>query len=193
MDRNDYSGNQNVGSTGGGAGFGNAGNTEGAQGFGAGSTANVGQGFSGNSSGASGQSDQASGLADRARSMAGSAQDKLADVGSTVRDKAGNLKNSLADALDSGADKLQQRGQGGAGSRLAGSTGTGGMAIEGDGRMAEVTGRMAGGMHATADWLRDADLDGLRTSVEQQVRDHPGRSLLIAAGVGYLIGKAFRK
>ena len=192
MDRNDYSGNQNAGGTGGGAGFGNAGNTEGAQGFGAGSTANVGQGFSGSSSGASGQSNE-SGLADRARSMAGSAQDKLADVGSTVRDKAGNLKNSLADALDSGADKLQQRGQGGAGSRLVGSTSAGGMAIEGDGRMAEVTGRMAGGMHATADWLRAADLDGLRTSVEQQVRDHPGRSLLIAAGVGYLLGKAFRK
>ena len=192
MDRND-SGNQDVGSTGGGAGFGNAGNTEGAQGYAAGSTANVGQGFSGSASGASGQPSQDGGLADKARSIAGSAQDKLADVGSTVRDRAGNLKNSLADALDTGADKLHQRAQGGVGGRLAGSTGTSGVAIQSDGRIAEVGDRVASGMHATADWLREADLDGLKTGIERQVRDHPGRSLLIAAGVGYLLGKAFRK
>jgi hypothetical protein len=53
--------------------------------------------------------------------------------------------------------------------------------------------RVAGGMDATADWLRQADLDGLRASVEQQVKEHPGRTLLIAAGLGYLLGKALRK
>jgi hypothetical protein len=29
--------------------------------------------------------------------------------------------------------------------------------------------------------------------VERQVKDHPGRTLLVALGVGYLLGKAFRK
>ena len=56
-----------------------------------------------------------------------------------------------------------------------------------------MTDRVAGGMDATADWLRDADLDGLRASIETQVKEHPGRTLLIAAGVGYLLGKALRK
>ena len=28
--------------------------------------------------------------------------------------------------------------------------------------------------------------------LEKQVKEHPGRTLLIAAGLGYLIGKAFR-
>jgi hypothetical protein len=59
--------------------------------------------------------------------------------------------------------------------------------------MAQVSGRVAGGMQATADWLRDADLDSLRSGVERQVKEHPGRTLLIAVGVGYLLGKALRK
>ncbi len=144
---------------------------------------------SGSTGATGGMSDQG-GMKDRARDLAGNAQEKLADVGSTMRERAGNLKDSLADALETGADRLRQRGQGG---QLAGSTGTGGMAVTGDGRVGQVTDRVAGGMDATADWLRDADLDGLRTSIEQQVKDHPVRTLLIAAGLGYLLGKALRK
>lgn len=131
----------------------------------------------------------AGGVADRARELAGNAQEKLADVGSTVRERAGNIKDSLADALDSGADKLRARGQGG---QLAGA-GAGSVAVTDDGRMTQVTDKVAGGMEATADWLRDADLDGLRSSIETQVKEHPGRTLLIAAGLGYLLGKALRK
>jgi hypothetical protein len=58
--------------------------------------------------------------------------------------------------------------------------------------MAQMSGQVAGGMEKTADWLRDADLDGLRMGIEQQVKEHPGRTLLIAAGLGYLLGKALR-
>jgi hypothetical protein len=131
------------------------------------------------------------GMKDRARELAGSAQERLADVGSTVRDRAGNLKESLADALETGADKLRAR-TGGDG-QLAGSTGSGSLALETDGRAAQVTDRVATGMQASADWLRDADLDGMKTSIEKQVKEHPGRTLLIAVGLGYLIGKALRK
>jgi len=48
-------------------------------------------------------------------------------------------------------------------------------------------------MQSSADWLRDADLDGLKTGIERQVKEHPGRTLLIAVGIGYLLGKALRK
>ena len=58
--------------------------------------------------------------------------------------------------------------------------------------MAQVNNKVASGMESTADWLRDADLNNLRTGIERQVKEHPGRTLLIAAGLGYLIGKAFR-
>ena len=141
-----------------------------------------------------GSADQ--GVADRARSIAGSAQEKLADVGSSVRERAGHMKDSLADALDAGAEKLRQRATASAmtsSDTLAGATTSGGTAIASDGKMSQVNNRVAGGMSATADWLRDADLDGLKSGIERQVKEHPGRTLLVAVGVGYLLGKALRK
>jgi ElaB/YqjD/DUF883 family membrane-anchored ribosome-binding protein len=137
---------------------------------------------------------QVSNMTDRARELTGNAQEKLADVGSNVRDRAGQMKDTLADALESGADKLRARGGAqGSGNTLAGATGGSSVAVGEDGQVAQLSNRVAGGMDATADWLREADLDGLRASVEQQVKEHPGRTLLIAAGLGYLLGKAFRK
>ena len=127
-------------------------------------------------------------LKDRAKGAIGSANERLADVGSTVREKAGSMKNKLASALESGAERLR----GNSGGSLAGATTAGSTAIEGDGRLSQVSERVAGGMDATADWLRDADIDGIKTGIERQVKEHPGRTLLIAAGLGYLIGRAFR-
>jgi len=152
------------------------------------------QGTSSQGAGAASGS-QAGSLADRARDIAGTAQEKLADVSSTVRDRAGHLKDSLADALDTGADRLRARADAADTSgdgQLAGAGG-GSIAMSEDGRMTQVTDRVAGGMEATADWLRDADLDSLKLGIERQVKEHPGRSLLIAVGVGYLLGKALRK
>lgn len=131
------------------------------------------------------------GIADRARGVAGSAKEKLANVGSTVREQAGTAKDKLADALESGADKLRQRAGSGT-QQLAGETGSTGLAVS-DNRVNQVSEKVAGGMQATADWLRDADLDSMRSGVERQVKEHPGRTLLIAVGLGYLLGKAFRK
>jgi ElaB/YqjD/DUF883 family membrane-anchored ribosome-binding protein len=131
-----------------------------------------------------------SGLADRTTSALGGAREKLGEVGSTMRDRAAGAKDSLADMLESGAEKLRQRSGDGS---LAGVSATGGATAVADDRVTQVTTKVAGGMDATADWLRDADLDSLKASVETQVKDHPGRTLLIAAGLGYLLGKALRK
>jgi len=180
-----------AGSTG---GYGNSGDISGSAGYGAGtggSSAGTSGGSSyGSSSGGStsGGSD-ASGIADRARDIAGNAKDKLADVGSSVRSGAGNAKDKLADALETGANKLRQRGGQG---QLSASTGSADVNVSGDG-VSQVSDRLAGGMQATADWLRDADIDSMRAGVERQVKEHPGRTLLIAVGLGYLLGKAFRK
>lgn len=132
-------------------------------------------------------------LADKAKNIASSAGDKLAGAGSTVRDKAGTWKNSLADALESGAEKLRTQGAGGG--QLAGASATGGsdtMIADGS-RVQGATNQIAGGLQASADWLRDADLDSMKSGIERQVKEHPGRTLAIAVGVGYLLGKAIRK
>lgn len=136
-------------------------------------------------------SDASQNIGDRARDIAGTARDRLADVGGTVRDRAGNIKDSLADALESGADKLRHRTPGGV--ALAGDAGATKVSAGVDHRTDGVSDKVAGGMQATADWLREADASSLTASIERQVKEHPGRTLLIAVGVGYLLGKALRK
>ena len=161
--------------------------------FGSGSTGSTGTTGTSDAGFSRDSSSDANSIADRAKSAASTAGEKLGDVGSSVRDRAGSLKNTLADALESGAEKL--RAQGAGGGQIAGASATGGTAdMVGEGnRLSEATNQLAGGLQASADWLRDADLDGLKSGVERQVKEHPGRTLAVAVGLGYLLGKAFRK
>jgi ElaB/YqjD/DUF883 family membrane-anchored ribosome-binding protein len=132
-------------------------------------------------------------LRDRAKNAIDTAGERLSGFGSTVRERTGTAKNRLADVLETGAERLRERAHAADG-QLAGATAgaADAQAIQGDGRVTQASDRLAGGLDATASWLREADLDTLKTGIEQQVRDHPGRTLLIAAGLGYLIGRAFR-
>ena len=204
---NDSFGNQNPGEASTGAGFGGTGGT-GSQAGSQGTNASGTGGFGGSASGSSGTGGYAgsadasfsrdtsidSGVADRARNAMGTAQEKLADAGSSVREKAGTLKNSLADALESGAEKLRQQAAGAG--QTAGAAATGesvGMVADQPNRVTDMSNQVAGGLQGAADWLRDADLDGLKSGLERQVKEHPGRTLAVAVGLGYLLGKAIRK
>lgn len=192
MERNDdLSGTGRGGSTG-GAGGATGGSTDGAAGnsnfsgsLGTSASENVGNIGATTGAGTHSSEGNAAGFSDRARDLVGTAGERLADVGSTVRDRAGTAKNSLADMLETGADRLGARQQGG-------MSGDGTMAMA-DTRMAQVNDRLASGMRSAANVLRDTDWDGIRTGIEKQVRENPGRSLLVAVGVGYLLGKALRR
>ena len=179
-----------TGGTSGGSGIGGSGSAGGygASGAGLGSTGTGSAGVSGASGGSMGGTGTEQGKMDRAKEQLGSARDKAKEGLSTAREKAGQLKNSLADKLDAGADRL--RGQGG--QQFATATGDGSVGVS-EGQLDRVARPLASGMHSTAEWLRENDLDSMKHGIEQQVRDHPGRTLLIAAGLGYLIGKAFRR
>ena len=102
------------------------------------------------------------------------------------RRKHGGLPAKLADGLQAGADALRQR-------RSAPSSGSGVTALVNDPALAEISDTLATGMESGADWLRDADLDKLKTGVEKQVKEHPGRTLLVALGAGFLLGKILRR
>ena len=110
------------------------------------------------------------------------AQNKLGQA----KEKARELQSTLADRLDAGADKLRQRSQS---ANLSGAAGSGSVGVVSEDRMAQVNDSVARGMQKSADWLRNGDL---KADIEHQVRENPGRTLLIALGVGYLLGKAFR-
>jgi hypothetical protein len=106
---------------------------------------------------------------------------------SSVKGKAAAIPSMLADGLEAGAEALRQR-------RASASSADGSaVAITNDPSISAVTDTLATGMQSSAEWLRDADLEKLKQGVEKQVKEHPARSLLVALGAGYLIGKALRR
>jgi len=113
---------------------------------------------------------------------------RVRGVASSVKEKASGLPAMLADGLQAGAEALRQR-RTSPGTSVAGSS----VAISNDPTIAAVTDTLASGMQSSADWLRDADIDKLKEGVEKQVKEHPARTLLVALGAGYLIGKALRR
>jgi ElaB/YqjD/DUF883 family membrane-anchored ribosome-binding protein len=48
-------------------------------------------------------------------------------------------------------------------------------------------------LNASAEYVRDMDAQKVKTDVQEQVRRNPGRSLLIAAAAGLIIGSLFRR
>lgn len=114
-------------------------------------------------------------------------RNRVKSVASSVKDKASGIPAMLADGLQAGAEALRRRRS------LTETSAGSSVAIADDPSLAVVTDTLASGMQSSADWLRDADIDRLKEGVERQVKEHPARSLLVALGAGYLIGKALRR
>lgn len=122
-------------------------------------------------------------------------------TGGKAREKASQLKATLADKLEQGAQKIRERtasyhkeGQpaaigtpGELGESTSAST-----SARAEHKLDRASESLAHGMESTANWVRNADLDKMKGNVEQQVRANPGRALLLAVGVGYLLGKVLR-
>jgi hypothetical protein len=175
-------------------GIGGLGNSSTSPSFGStgstGSGMGAGSGMGGSTSGASGASDASSRVQnakDVAADKLGQAKSAMSSGLGTAKDKASTLNASLADKLEAGANKLRQ---GGSGSPYAPSTGIdGSAALSSDQAMGQLGTRAADALQGTANFLREGDL---KASIESQVRTNPARTLLVALGVGYVLGKALR-
>ena len=166
--------------------FGSTGSTGSTGGYGA---ASSGSGMGGSGMGAG--TDDASSRMQNAKDMAadkfGQAKSAVSSGLGTVKEKASTLNTTLADKLEAGANKLRQ---GGSGSAYAPSTGIdGSAALSSDQGTSQLGVKAADAMQSTATFLREGDL---KASIEQQVRTNPARTLLVALGVGYVLGKALR-
>jgi hypothetical protein len=119
------------------------------------------------------------GMGQRAEEMKESAREKLG----ATKEKAQNLKATLADKLEQGAEKLRHK---------ASTTTVTEVGAETEQKARKASDRVASGMENTADWLRNADVDSMKSGLENQVRTNPGRTLLVALGLGYVVGRIFR-
>jgi hypothetical protein len=119
----------------------------------------------------------------RIERRAGEVREKARERLEVTRERASHLKTTLADKLEQGAGRLRQK---------ASSATTGEMDAETEGRVRKAGSKMADGMESTAEWLRGADVDSMKSGLENQVRSNPGRTLLVALGLGYVVGRMFR-
>ena len=87
--------------------------------------------------------------------------------------KFDNIKTTVADKLHDAADALRQK--------------------SGQGGTAAYAGQASDWLTNAADYVRDVDPAQLKTSVQEQVRTNPGRSLLIAVGAGLALGILLRR
>jgi hypothetical protein len=175
------------GSLGGSTGGGYGGSSYGGGTSGGGSTAGGSTGGYGSGSGSTGGDSQSRVQQGReaVTDAVSNVRDKAGDLASSARDRASNLKSTIADKLEAGAERLRSN-RGGA-QQFAG---TGGATAGTSDQLGQIGGRAADALQSTAEFLRDGDL---KATIEQQVKEHPGRTLLIALGLGYVLGKAFRR
>jgi hypothetical protein len=118
----------------------------------------------------------------------GQARDMASERLGQAKEKATQLKATLADRLEAGAQNLRERANR---PQLAGAGADGGATgLLSDDQLQRFAAPAADAMQKTADFLREGDL---KDTLEEQVRTNPGRSLLIALGIGYVIGKALRR
>ena len=110
--------------------------------------------------------------------------DKVEETPASVRDRAVQMKTQLADKLETGAGRLRQRATNT--KKIDNAIATTKQ------RVLETSDRVAAGMERSADWLRSANVSSFQQGLERQVRDNPGRTLLIAGAIGYLLGRAFK-
>ena len=185
MERN-ASDSMNTGGTSGVGGFGqDQGGMAGGTGSLGGGTTGLGTSTGGMGGSAFGETAGDGGATD-ATSRFQQGKEAVTDKLGQLKGRAGDLKSTLADRLEAGANSLRERGQSG---QLAGATGAGSVGVSDD-QLQKLSGTAANAMQSTATFLREGDL---QASIEEQVRTNPGRTLLIALGVGYMLGKALRR
>jgi glycosyltransferase A (GT-A) superfamily protein (DUF2064 family) len=129
--------------------------------------------------GASSAADGAAGAKRAAGELQEKVTEKVSDAVEVVRGKTGNMQAAVADWLDSSAQAIRSRGS-------SASDGTGDAAAE---RLAQTGETAAALLERSAMWLRENDLSDVEARLKTQLEEHPARTLLLAAGVGFLVSR----
>jgi hypothetical protein len=99
------------------------------------------------------------------------------EAGQMAADKMDDMRASAAGGLESTASAIREKAEG-----LPG-----GKSVR---RAAHVT---ADALNSTADYVRARDMKGMLKDVQTLAKDNPGPALLIAAGLGFLLARAFSR
>jgi ElaB/YqjD/DUF883 family membrane-anchored ribosome-binding protein len=117
--------------------------------------------------------------------MSGGARQEGAQGGGSggegLTGRANEAMDQAADHLEDAAQRLKGIGQ------RAGAGTTGASA-----RVGSLAQGAAGTMESTARYLRDNDVQALRSDLEGQLRQNPLQTLMIGVAAGWIVGKILR-
>jgi ElaB/YqjD/DUF883 family membrane-anchored ribosome-binding protein len=122
-------------------------------------------------------SDSAQNVKDRVSDVAATAKQKMSDAGRQAGDKIDEKRGPAADALQNAASTLHEKAED----------------LPGGEAVKSVAHSAAEKLESTAGYIREHDVKAMVSDVEEIVKRNPGPSLLIAATLGFLIGRAFRE
>jgi ElaB/YqjD/DUF883 family membrane-anchored ribosome-binding protein len=121
--------------------------------------------------------DAAHSVKERVSDAASTAKQKVSEAGIQARDKIDEKRGPTADALENAASTLHDKAED----------------LPGGATVKSVAHSAAEKLESTAGYIREHDIRGMLSDVEDIVKRNPGPSLLIAAAMGFFIGRAFRE
>jgi ElaB/YqjD/DUF883 family membrane-anchored ribosome-binding protein len=125
------------------------------------------------SEGEGGMGDKVNDLKDKAGQAAETAQEKVSEVSGQAHAMSDKGLDSAASGLGQAASMLRQQGE-----TREGTIGT-------------AASKTAETLEQASTYLQDKDTDQLISDIEAMVRKRPVESVLVAAGIGYLLSKVF--
>ncbi|PWU01064.1 MAG: hypothetical protein C5B51_23780 [Terriglobia bacterium] len=104
------------------------------------------------------------------------AKSKVEVLGRTVQGKIDENREPAAQKLQDVASTLHQKAD----------------SLPGGEKVASLAHGAADKVQATAEYIREHDVQDMAAGVENFVRRHPGQSLVAAVAIGFLLGRAFK-
>ena len=120
--------------------------------------------------------DDALSVTERVSDVASQVKRKVSDMGRTAVDKVDESRNAAASGLQSAASALHQNAE----------------SLPGGEKVTGLAHTAADKLTATADYVREHDVNSMMAEVEQIVKKNPGPALVAAGVIGFLVGRAFR-
>jgi hypothetical protein len=113
--------------------------------------------------------------ATRAGATLSRAQEQVKDLGLAAGEKLDEARKGTADALESAAFSVRTNGRDGAKS------------------LENISENAAGKLDSTAQYIRSHDVGGMLSNVREAISRNPTGFFILAAGIGFLAGSAFRR
>ena len=119
-----------------------------------------------------------SAASDRAFDAVEQTKRKISEFGAAAADRVDQNRGAAADGLEGAAETLHQKAE---------------QLHQGGERVSDMAHTAAEKLSATADYVRQNNFSDMVDDVHQVVKKNPGPALAVAAGLGFLVARAFSR